>query len=82
MNGFNFDSANHEKWSQLLQQAVNEPGLMLKAYSAFHGYGLGNQLAALLQCHFRGIETGPINTSSSEAPTWGEVHLQRPAPFA
>jgi hypothetical protein len=62
MNAFRFDSANREKWSQLLTQAVNEPGLMLKAYSAFHGYSLGNQVAALLQCHFRGIDPGPINT--------------------
>jgi len=62
MNAFNVDSSNREKWSELLQQAVNEPGLMLKAYTAFHGYSLGNQLAALLQCHFRGIGTGPINT--------------------
>src|SRR5262245_58998053 len=35
---------------------------MLKAYSAFHGYSLGNQLAGLLQCNIRGIEPGPIDT--------------------
>jgi len=25
-------------WSELLIQAVNQPGMILKAYSAFHGY--------------------------------------------
>ena len=62
MNAFNLDSSNREKWSELLKQAVSQPGLMLKAYSAFHGYSLGNQLAALMQCNIRGIEPGPIDT--------------------
>ena len=53
---------NQTKWSDLLIQAVKEPGLMLKAYSAFHGYSLSNQVAAIMQCHERGIEPGPINT--------------------
>ncbi len=39
-----------------------EPGLILRAYSAFHGYSLSNQIAALIQCQMRGIEPGPINT--------------------
>src|SRR5262249_46946736 len=62
MNAFNLDSSNREKWSELLRQAVSQPGLMLKASSAFHGYSLGNQLAALMQCNIRGIEPGPIDT--------------------
>src|SRR6516162_3674576 len=62
MNAFNLDSSNREKWSELLRQAVSQPGLMLKAYSAFHGYSLGNQLAALLQCRLRALEPGPIDT--------------------
>jgi len=62
MNNLTFDRTSNEKWSQLLEEAVTEPGLMLKAYSAFHGYSLGNQLAALLQCHAAGIEPGPIDT--------------------
>lgn len=62
MNKLTFDRTNKEKWSQLLEQAVTEPGLMLKAYSAFHGYSLGNQLAALLQCRLFRIEPGPIDT--------------------
>jgi antirestriction protein ArdC len=62
MNNLNFDRTNQQKWSELLEQAVTQPGLMLKAYSAFHGYSLGNQLAALLQCQLHGIEAGPIDT--------------------
>jgi len=58
----NLDATNQQKWSDLLAQAVTQPGLILKAYSAFHGYSLGNQLAALLQCDRHGIEPGPINT--------------------
>lgn len=46
----------------LLQAAVGEPGLILEAYSRFHGYSLGNRLAALVQCHMRGLEPGPIHT--------------------
>jgi len=53
---------NQSKWSELLRQAVNQPGLILKAYSAFHGYSLGNQLGAIVQCQLRSIEPGPINT--------------------
>jgi antirestriction protein ArdC len=50
------------KWAALLVEAVNKPGLILEAYSAFHNYSLGNQLLALVQCHMRGIQPGPINT--------------------
>jgi len=53
---------NQTKWSELLSQAVSEPGLILKAYSAFHGYSLGNRIAAMFQCHERQLEPGPINT--------------------
>lgn len=50
------------KWSALLVEAVNKPGLIMEAYSAFHQYSIGNQLLALVQCHLRGIQPGPINT--------------------
>ena len=53
---------NQTKWSDLLKAAVTEPGLILKAYSAFWGYSIGNQIAALVQCQMRGIQPGPINT--------------------
>lgn len=44
------------KWSDLLNRAVSEPGLILKAYSAFHGYSLSNQIAAMIQCRLSYVE--------------------------
>lgn len=63
---------NQTKWTELLQQAVMEPGLILKAYNAFHGYSLGNQVAALIQCQQRGLQPGPINTY----PGWQKLNRQ------
>jgi hypothetical protein len=63
---------NQTKWTELLQAAVTEPGLILKAYSNFHGYSLGNQIAAIVQCHQREIEAGPINTY----PGWKKLDRQ------
>jgi hypothetical protein len=63
---------NQTKWTELLQQAVSQPGLILKAYSAFWGYSLGNQIAAMIQCQIRGIEPGPINTY----PGWQKLNRQ------
>jgi len=50
------------KWSALLVEAVNKPGTIMKAYSAFWNYSMGNQILAILQCQLRGIQPGPINT--------------------
>src|SRR5207248_5841776 len=41
---------------------VRQPGTISAAYSAFHGYSVGNQLLALFQCGARGIRPGPIAT--------------------
>ena len=57
------------KWSALLIEAVTKPGLIMKAYSAFHQYSCGNQLLALLQCQMRGLQPGPINTF----PKWKDL---------
>jgi len=51
---------NAPNFSELLAKAVSEPGTISAAYTAFHGYSLGNQLLALAQCHLRGIQVGPI----------------------
>lgn len=51
-----------DNWQELLKAAVNQPDLILKAYSNFHGYSLNNQILAVVQCSQRGIEPGPINT--------------------
>jgi hypothetical protein len=55
-------SADIPKWSALLIEAVNKPELIMKAYSNFHSYSLGNQLLALVQRQMRGLQPGPINT--------------------
>lgn len=62
-------------FTTLLHEAVNKPGTIMKAYSAFHAYSLGNQLLALVQCQLRGIEPGPINTF----PKWQDLkrHVKR-----
>src|SRR5436853_849486 len=59
-------SADIPKWSALLVEAVNKPGTIMKAYSAFWNYSVGNQILALVQCQLRGIQPGPINT----LPKW------------
>src|SRR5882762_2621857 len=68
-------SADIPKWAALLVEAVNKPGLIMEAYSAFHNYSIGNQLLALVQCHLRGLQPGPINTF----PKWQELgrHVKR-----
>lgn len=48
------------EFSELLNRAVTEPGVILKAYSAFYGYSFGNRLLAWSQCEARGIAVGPI----------------------
>lgn len=50
------------QWSQLLSEAVSQPGLLLAAYSAFHHYSVGNQVLALIQCKQRSIQPGPLST--------------------
>jgi hypothetical protein len=55
-------STNIPTWSNLLVEAVNKPGIIMAAYSAFHNYSVGNQILAVVQCQLRGIEQGPINT--------------------
>src|SRR5215467_3045572 len=50
------------QFRDLLRRAVSEPGTISQAYSAFHNYSIGNQLAALIQCSLRKIPVGPIST--------------------
>lgn len=50
------------QFSDLLKQAVSEPGILSNAYKAFHNYSIGNQLAAITQCMSRGINPAPIST--------------------
>ena len=59
-------------FADLLQDAVQEPGILSRAYSQFHSYSLGNQLLAMVQCHERGVEPGPMATY----PRWKELGRQ------
>jgi hypothetical protein len=52
----------HATWGELLQEAVEKPGRMLGAYTAFHNYSFGNALLALEQCTRRNLQPGPLNT--------------------
>jgi antirestriction protein ArdC len=49
-------------WEELLRDAVEKPGRMLAAYTAFHNYSFGNALLALEQCGRRNLQPGPLNT--------------------
>ena len=42
----------HATWGQLLRDAVEKPGRMLAAYTAFHNYSFGNALLALANSAF------------------------------
>jgi len=64
-------SAQHN-WTMLLQEAVTRPGLLLEAYTSFYGYSIGNQILALVQCHQRDLQPGPIATY----PGWLEKGRQ------
>jgi antirestriction protein ArdC len=59
-------------FSQLLQDAVNQPGIISKCYKTFHGYSIGNQLLAWSQCMEREIPIGPIATYKK----WAELGRQ------
>src|SRR5947209_7833934 len=48
------------QFRQLLEEAVTKPGTVMKAYSLFWNYSLGNQLLALIQAAERGLTVGPI----------------------
>jgi len=53
---------NAPQFAELLSRTLTEPGVVSRAYTAFHGYSLGNQILALVQCAERGIPPGPIAT--------------------
>ncbi len=55
-------AVNPATFAALLDAAVREPGIVSKAYHAFYGYSLGNQILAMSQCLTREIPPGPIAT--------------------
>ena len=56
-------------FADLLERAVNEPGIVSAAYRQFHQYSIGNQLLAWSQCLARDIQPGPLATF----PKWKEL---------
>ncbi len=67
----------HEEiqFRQLLEEAVLKPGTLMRAYSLFWNYSLGNQILALIQANHRGITLGPIASFNR----WKELgrHVKR-----
>lgn len=59
-------------WQELLVEAVNDPGKIMAAYTAFHNYSIGNGLLALSQCLQRKLTPGPLNTYKA----WQELGRQ------
>jgi antirestriction protein ArdC len=54
------------RFTDLLREAVEKPGTIHAAYTAFHNFSLGNQILALMQCAEREITPGPLATF----PAW------------
>ena len=67
----------HEEiqFRQLLEEAVAKPGTLMRAYSLFWNYSLGNQILAFIQANRRGIPLGPIASFNR----WKELgrHVKR-----
>src|SRR5215468_4646287 len=69
------DPSEQIQFRQLLDEAVSKPGTLMKAYSLFWNYSLGNQVLALFQATKRGIPLGPIASFNR----WKELgrHVKR-----
>src|SRR5438876_3620374 len=62
-------------FTELLNEAVTKPGTLMRAYSLFWNYSLGNQVLALVQANQRNIPLGPIASFNR----WKELgrHVKR-----
>jgi antirestriction protein ArdC len=69
------DDQQEIHFKHLLEEAVSRPGTLMKAYSLFWNYSLGNQILALIQANQRGIALGPIASFNR----WKELgrHVKR-----
>ena len=69
------DSSQQVQFKQLLEEAVTKPGTLMKAYSLFWNYSLGNQILALVQANRPSIPLGPIASFNR----WKELgrHVKR-----
>lgn len=48
------------QFTQLLREALTQPGMVNAAYRAFHQYSIGNQMLAAIQLTMRGLPLSPI----------------------
>lgn len=55
-------------FDSLLQEALTQPGFLSAAYTAFHGFSIGNQVLAAQQLLMRGLPLSPIASFN----TWKE----------
>lgn len=53
----------------LIQEALNNPGVLSKCYSVFRNYSVMNGLALAMQCRKRGLDVGPCASFKK----WGEL---------
>jgi antirestriction protein ArdC len=69
------DPSEQIQFRQLLEEAVTKPGTLMRAYSQFWSYSIGNQILALIQANQRGIPLGPIASFNR----WKELgrHVKR-----
>jgi hypothetical protein len=65
----NTQSPDIPKWSALLVEAVNKPGLTRSLFR-FQELQPWQSTSRIVQCHMRGIQPGPINTFPKMANTW------------
>src|SRR5881397_1439360 len=54
------DPSEQVHFKNLLEEAVTKPGVLMRAYSLFHQYSLGNCILAYVQAAERNIPLGPI----------------------
>lgn len=52
-------------YAAAIAQALTDPGIISKAYSAFHNYSLGNQILAAIQLAERGLPLSPLASLKS-----------------
>jgi hypothetical protein len=57
------DQSEQVQFKRLLEEAVTKPGTLMKAYSLFWNYSLGNQILALIQATERDIPLGRLHLS-------------------
>jgi antirestriction protein ArdC len=69
------DQHEEIQFRRLLDEAVSKPGTLMKAYSLFWNYSLGNQILAFIQANQRNIPLGPIASFNR----WKELgrHVKR-----